>query len=326
MLASVVMILWPNDLLRPARNVTQVMAPLQLLTLEATRRATGSIRALTQSDPSPGEQADLARESQALENENVLLREQMSRLQSRIDELAGIRRQGFPADGVLVPARVISLDAAPGRDSVVVGKGHVQEVEPDAWVVTHVNVDAGTRENVRDACAVLARQCLIGWVEQSAPLTSRVVLLSDRLASKPMRVYIAPRRAYDTRRGLPSAGGQAPPRPDADTAGHVLLAVKGEPVPFALEGAGGGRMRIRDIPARLAAHIQVGDLVTSDPNDPKLPLAMVIGEIEKLTQNRDNPVYCSAVVRYRYDPKTLGQVFIVDLSKTTGRTSPPPQP
>lgn len=297
MVASFVLILLPNDLLAPTKNVTQVISPLQILTLEATRGITEPIRTLAERAPSAREHADLGQEKQALENEAFVLREEMARLQTEIDELTGIRRQGFPARGALIPARQIALDAVPGRDSLVVSKGHVQNVSRNDWVTSRLAVDAGTEDGVQDAFAVLARQCLIGWVEQAAPLTSRVVLLSDPVASRPVRVHLAPT--------------------DSDGK-HRLLAVNGQPIPFALEGTGGGRMRIRDIAASLVdtGAISQGDLVTSDPNNPRLPLAMVIGRIEELTQNRDNPVCYDAVVGYLFHPKHLSQVYIADLSRT----------
>ncbi len=297
MAASLVMVLLPGDPLRPVKNLTQLMAPLQLATLEATRGVTAPLRTLADGPATPEQRAKLLREKQALENENAALRQQMAELQSTIQELTGIRQRGFPPPprGVLIPARVISLDAAPGRDSLVVGKGHVQKVSQDAWVAWQLEVGAGSDQGVQDACAVLARQCLIGRVQQVAPLTSRVVLFSDRLASRPMRVHVASRNPRDGT--------------------HQLLAVKGEPLAFVLEGAGGGRMRIRDIPASLVdgRHLRVGDLVTSSPGHSTLPMAMVIGEIRELNLNRANPVHYDALVRYLYDPRTLRRVFIANL-------------
>lgn len=296
MTLSLVMLLLPHDLLSQARDLTQPLALVQLAATQATHKVTDPFEDLGREEVDPGDHADLVSLQKALENENTVLREQIGRLNDTVRQLAGIRKQGFPPDGVLIPARVLAMDAAPGRESMTVGKGQVQDVEDHAWVLTHLHVEAGRQDGVIDHAAVLARQCLIGWVDHAAPLTSRVVLLSDPVASGPRRVHIAPRRKPEGR--------------------HPLLADEdGQAMPFVLEGAGGGRMRIRDIPATLVEDgtIRVGDLVTSDPNDPGLPLAMVIGELEQLELNRENPVHYDATARHMHNPRTLSRVFIAQL-------------
>jgi len=79
-------------------------------------------------------------------------------------------------------------------------------------------------------------------------------------------------------------------------------------------------MIITDIPKWMVEgdQVRVGDLVSSAPDDTRLPLAVVIGTIEELRLNRDQPICYDGIVRHMVDPATLTQVLIVDLS--------PPEP
>ena len=85
-------------------------------------------------------------------------------------------------------------------------------------------------------------------------------------------------------------------------------------------------MIIRDVPRRMveAGQVQVGDLVTSTPDDTRLPLSVVIGRIEDLQPNRDKPICFDAVVRHMANPASLSEVFIVDLSQPA--SAPPASP
>jgi len=120
------------------------------------------------------------------------------------------------------------------------------------------------------------------------------------LANNPMRVNIVPRSGDH--------------EPVSDDEGDVMA--------FVLEGAGGGCMRIADIPANLVetGRIKIGDLVMSDPRNPWLSSAMMIGKIDQLELVRDaeKPLYYDATVRQPFDPGMLSQVFIVDLSRAGG--------
>ena len=85
-------------------------------------------------------------------------------------------------------------------------------------------------------------------------------------------------------------------------------------------------MIIRDIPRLLVetGQVRAGDLVTSVPDDTRLPIAVVIGPIEDLRPNRDNPVCFNAVVRHMVDPASLSEVLIVDLSQPAASPPGPP--
>lgn len=305
MVCSLVLMFLPRSPSLTGGNVTQLIALPQLAARVTTQKVADEIRGMT-SEPVPAEKhAETLREKVALENEVASLRQQVLEQQSTINDLAHIRQRGFPNSGSLIPARVLAADAAAGRDSLLVGKGSMAKVKNGDWVASRLFVEAGHEDGVREQLAVLAHECLLGWVEQTSTLTSRVVLLSDPLTNKSARVRIVAR------------DGKRPP-----------LTAGGKYVDFSLSGDGRGMMKIRDIPRDYvdSGRIKVGDIVTSDPTDARLPMAMVVGKLEQLQRNKNKPVYYDAVVAPLYDPQNLSQVYIVDLSTPANQPASPAKP
>lgn len=303
MAASFIMAMLPTETLSRLRGIGQPLGLPQWLMQKATLETHRTATTLISRNVPVDEYQQLEIERDALLNEIATLRYQNAQLQTTVEELANVRSMGFPREGTLIPARVLAMDAAPGRDTMLVAKGNLQKVEKDDWVVSSLTVGAGANEGVKPQSHVLGRQCLIGWVDQTNLLTSRVILLSDKLAgkSRPRRVLIH------------AAGPSSRPS-------------EVQPEVFVLEPHGGGRMIIRDIPRRMvdAGQIQVGDLVTSAPDDTRLPLAVVIGPIEDLQPNRDKPICFDALVRHMIDPASLSEVIIVDSSHPASLLTPSP--
>lgn len=298
MLAAVVVSLLPRDFFGSARDLTQLVALPGAAVTQAANRVSDSAKALS-AEPVPAQKfQETLQAKQATENENIALRQQIMQLQNTVAGLQQLRsRSQFPSDGRLIPARVVGWDAVPGRDSLMLLKGR-SDIRDGSWVASRFPVRAGSEDGVRDELRVLARETLIGWIEQSAPFTSRVVLLSDRYTNRVWRVHIA-----------------AVGRKDRETE-FVAPAPGQDPADFALEGIGNGQMRILDINASYIKQglIQVGDVITTDGHDPKLPLAMVIGDIVELQPVKKQPLLYHAIVKHRCDPKDMSEVFIVDVS------------
>ncbi len=290
MTASFITMMLPAETLARLRSLAQPLGLPQWLMQTAALEAHRTAMTLVSRTVPADQYRQLEIERGALLNELAALRYQNTQLQTTVAELANVRRMGFPAHETLIPARVLAVDAAPGRDSMLVSKGNLQDVEEGRWVVSSLTVGAGTNEGVEPQTHVLGRQYLIGWVDQVSLLTSRVILLSDKVAgkSRPRRVLISP-----------TSSSSRPAEADQDV--------------FVLEPYGGGRMIIRDIPRRMveAGQVQVGDLVTSAPDDTRLPIAIVIGPIEDLRPNRDKPICFDAIVRHMVDPASLSEVIIV---------------
>ena len=195
----------------------------------------------------------------------------------------------------MIPARVVGWDAVSGRDSLSLLKGRSSDVRQGDWVASYLDVQAGTESGVRDDLRVLARQTLVGWIEQSAPYVSRMVLLSDAHSKRKWRVNIV-----------------AMNRPNQQ---DTFVADGTEHADFALEGIGKGQMRVLDVNARYITEgqIRIGDVVTTDGSDPKLPLAMVIGDIVDLKKIKEQPLLYHAIVQHRCPPKDLTEVLVVDI-------------
>ncbi len=303
MAASALLLAVPTEYVsRPAGEVAQLIALPQWAVHQATLSATRPLKALAHQHMTAEEQARLDEANKGLENENAALRQEIRTLRQTLGELTMLRRKGLPDDGVILPAEVVAGDAAPRQDSFLVSQGRLRGVKHRDWVASRLFVQAGKQDGVTENAAVLARECLIGWVEQTASLTSRVVLLSDPTANRGIRAHIA---HYDPQTGEPR---------------QVL--VDNRSAEFILRGAGSGKMIIRDIKDDFVkgGYVAVGDLVLSDEYDPKLGQSLVIGEIEELRHNRQQPLLYDAVVRHRFDPSTLNQVLIVDRSR--GATAP----
>jgi cell shape-determining protein MreC len=183
---------------------------------------------------------------------------------------------------------------------MVLLKDRSAKVNVGDWVASRLAVQAGAQQGVRDDLRVLGRETLIGWIEFTAPYLSRAVLLSDKFSNRVWRVHVAARRpgqkSYDYVRHLEDLARYAE---------------------FPLEGMGEGKMLMAEVEARYISEgrIQVGDVVTTDGHDPKLPVAMVIGDIVELQQIKKKPLLYNVIVKHRCDPQDLTQVFIVDMSR-----------
>lgn len=284
MVISLVSLLLPRDLFGWVRALVRPITFMQLGAREPTQLIAERVQSVT-SGTVPAEQyQEEVRRREALENEIVSLRQSLAYVQQMNEALKGIREHGFPVSGRLIPAKVAGFDPVPGRASIQLPHGRRQGARPGDWVVSRRLVHAGTAQGASERAAVIARESLIGWVESVSTTTSTVVLLSDPTANKALRVRVAGR--------------------------------DGAPIDLVLEGAGRGQMRIPDIQARLVENedVHVGQLVVSVPDDPSLPVSLVIGQIIELSKNRDKPLYYDARVAHRHDPDSLREVYIVDLS------------
>jgi cell shape-determining protein MreC len=303
MAVSLLAVVVPGDPFGALRNVTQILALPQTYFNKARLLTAESAQSARQAPVDQETYRKLQRQKTASELAVVSLSRRIQDLETQLEQVTHIRQQGFPAEGTLIPARILAADAAVGRNGLLVSKGTAARATSGDWVASSFFVDAGANDGAVDQAAVLSQEFLIGWVGKALPVTSRVVLLTDRLADNPIRVNIInPRNEF---------------RP---------VSSQGMALPFVLEGAGGGLMRIREIPASHVEqkNIQTGDLVMSDPNNPWLPVAMMIGKIETLELVRDHekPLYYDATVLAPYDASMLSHVFIVDLSRAAGFTTP----
>ncbi|NLX12028.1 MAG: rod shape-determining protein MreC [Phycisphaerales bacterium] len=288
---SAVALLLPFDVFRPARGMTQLIAVAQYGVNETTHNVINRTESLAEKPVPAARHEELIEENKALLNQLLAQRQEMNQLRTINESLIAIRKTpGFPRQARPIPARVIAPEADAWRQAFRVATGTNRGIKEGDWVATRLQVDVGREQDVQERAQVLARECLIGWVEQANRWTSRVVLLSDAFANQTMRIRIAP-----------------PPDRSSATA-----SAEHRPV-FFLKGAGRGRMLVPDIPREDvdAKLIAVGDIVTTDPDDYRFPMAMVIGSIVELSHNKAKPLYYDAVVEHRYDPQAIRDVTII---------------
>jgi cell shape-determining protein MreC len=293
MVASAINLLMPYDLFRPVNSTTQLIALAQLGARETTQRVAEKVEELSDPPVTRDEHRQLKKQKQALENEVLSLQQQLGQLREANRSLTAIRNQSdFPQQARLIPARIMAPDSDNWRESLLVGKGTSTKVQQGNWVTSHWWVQAGREQHVQKKYRVLARESLLGWVDQANRWTSRVVLLSDPFANRACRVRIVNTRS-----------------------GKALSEKADASKTFILQGAGDGLMRIPDIPRQEIenGHIELGSTVVSDPCDGRFPVSMVIGTITELRHNKKKPLYYDAFVRHQYSPGDLHRVYIVDL-------------
>src|SRR5262249_17168414 len=150
---------------------------------------------------------------------------------------------------------------------------------------------------------VLAREFLLGEIEQVSPFISRVRLYSDVGARTEVRLG----RNMQTDKG------------------RQFMTVK---YPCTLLGRGHGEMIIEHVPERFISEdpraranvdaIRAGDLVVSVPSPPALPSAMVIGSVRTADASvpcfeRDprKPLVVTVHVKAALMPEEISDVFIV---------------
>lgn len=291
MIAGAAALFLPRHYFGPVRNLVGLVAYVP------QKAASGSIQAIengvaalsSKSVPSEVHEED-QKVILALRNTIASLSQQKGLLEASLASVSSMRKY-CPKEGMLIPARVLALDADGGREALLLGSGKLANLKNSAWVASRFLISAGRDDSINDQSAVLARECLIGWIEDATQVTARVVLLSDPVAKRSVSAVIQ-------RNGKHLSEG-------------------GREVSFPLEGIGDGKMRLVDIFRDYVDRnrIAVGDEVLSQPT-PQLPVPLVIGRIVKIESVRQKPVYCTAIVEPPFDPRKLEQVFVVDVPQS----------
>lgn len=297
MLLAAVMAFLPRTTLAPVRNLFGLVTYFPQLAATRSARTVGDqVKDVTAPDVPGGQFEELRRANVALSNENVSLRQQVAELQNQVDLLKQLRDAGLK-EGTLLPATVIALDAAGGRESLLLGKGSISDIRKGDWVASRLLIEAGEDKGVKRDSMVLAQQSLVGWIEDVGPVTARVVLFTDAVATRSINARVWRRSA------------KAPLRDAA-----------GRDVALPLRGEGAGRMRLGDIDYRYVdnGQIAVGDWVVSQ-RSPRLPITLAIGTIKSLDRVPQKPTIYAALIEPIAEARSLDQVFVVDMSRT-----PPP--
>lgn len=220
-------------------------------------------------------------------------------LREQVRQLRDIRETQIPRNVPLLPAKVVAWDIVAWRDSMLVERGSYRGVNWQDWVATRLFVTEGGESGVAEGQAVLARECLLGRVEQVSPYMSRVRLLCD----------------VDS------------PRIQAQIGSRTDNGVEFVDYPCSLRGMGRGRMVIEDVPyqyvqandgAEPAAggqrRIQQGDMVFSAGGQFGLPMPLIIGKVTGFSQDPKKRLVYTVNVESVVSSAEIREVFIIPLT------------
>ncbi len=269
-------------------NLVQVVAPIQAV----TNRSIASVEDFV-GPPAPTAADATDRPDVALENLLHSLTARMEVLERQNEELTAIRELGLDTRGDLIRAHVISQDLLSWRSSVAVDAGSRRSVRPGLAVLSdHFTVNAGSQQGVQDGLRVLSSEALVGTVVNTGTHTARVRLLTD---------------------------------PGTDMVVTISRVRGGAPLPldreFILQGAGKGRLEIRDVAQKyvLSGDIQTGDIVMTSGAEVILPAPVVIGRVSTIRRDPENGTLYILDVEPAVQPEQLRRVYIVQ----TGTAEPP---
>lgn len=290
LLLSAVAIFLPAEWTNSVKHVAQLLVPAQDLLNSAAHRA---LQPLHRTEPSTDDDPD----ADALLRELVSERAYAAQLQEENERLRALRDHQLPPAVPLLDAKIVARDVALWRDSLLVARGSIRGVNRRDWIASRLFLNRGRASSVEEGQAVLARQCLLGTIEQVSPYMSRVQLLTD--VDSP-RVEVRVARVRKNRVEL------------IDYA-------------CSIHGGGRGQMAIENVESQFVQpdesaesdakdpRIRVGDLVLTAPGQLGLPVPLTIGKITQVVENPHKRLVYHLTVRPLIDVGDLRDVFIVPI-------------
>ena len=287
---SVIGLLLPTRITGQLMNLVQVLVPLQDA---ATRAADAAGETLAEDGRTiPPQQYDrLAREAEALRHKIASQSARITELEEANRQLTDIRGRGLGQRGALIPARVVADDLLGWRDSRLLDAGTLRGVRRGAPVTTRwYSLNVGRDRGVAEGMAVLTGEVLLGWVEHAGTHTARVRLLTEPASRLPVALGRFEGQEF---RPVPADGV----------------------IEFWMESTGPAGMRIVDVDHRYVEGddgIRPGDQVVTLPDDPRLPLSLMIGTVAKVTPDPENPLLYILTVNSAA-PARLTHVYVLNL-------------
>lgn len=290
--ASFLALFLPTWLTNPLKHIVQFLVPAQDLS------RTGAVYAARAVRETGGGPLETGSEG-ALERELAATQALVLQLEGELQRLRALRESQLPPAIPLLDAKVVGHDVAGWRESALVSRGSLRGVSWRDWVASRFFVNRGAASEVESGQAVLARETLVGRVEQVSPYMSRVQLLSD-IDSPRIEVRIA------------SVSGERATLID---------------YACSLRGMGRGRMAIENVESKLIQtsegdeaegagarqKIRVGDLVYSAPGQLGLPVPMAVGKIVDVTENPTKRLVSTLVVEPLVTIVDVRDVFIIPI-------------
>lgn len=273
------------------KNPIQIIAPMQWLVHGTTARAQQTVKSQIRPTVS-AEQFELSeRDRQALENQLAASQTQIEELRQQLAGLAGWRARGLPPSVQVISARVVAQDSVGWRESILVDRGLKDGVTAGDWVASHGFLPS-KGQGERAGLELVQSECLLGRVTETTPYTSRVVLLTDTDPQKRQRMVVRVARVEE---------------------GHLA----GPSDDFVLYGLGGMRMSVPGVPSQLVetGQIRKDDLVIASPNESRLPLSMVVGQVERIEPDRKNPLVVHLFITPRMEMSSVQRVYVIGATR-----------
>jgi hypothetical protein len=301
--ASAASLLLPRSWTDGPKHLMQVLVPPQDLLFQTSRAAARMLcsdAAVHGAGASAATADDAERRSRrdalALENQVIALSGQLDTVRRENSLLRGLREKYIPPGVLLVPAQVVARDIGGWRDSLLLSRGASQRIERGDAAASRLFLTGGEADGVAVGHLVLAREVLLGRVDEVGPFTSRLRLFSD----VGLRTEVRVGRRVESR--------------------FVVV-----DYPCTLLGRGAGEMIIEDVPLRHVAEgphaaaggdgMRVGDWVISPPGAPGLPTPMTLGRVAGFKSDPRKRLVATVHVEGLLSPDDVGDVFVV----ATGR-------
>ncbi len=292
---TAIAILVPRSWTDSLFHFSQVIVPMQDAASGTVAAVSDRLQPLSGTVPQEDYEA-LARTQSAMEHRTAALALRTADLEKQVEVLTATRMRNVDggrigARGRLIPARVLTDDLLPWRSSQLITAGSRNGSREGAAVMSNFfSIETVDVEGLHPGLAIVLGEIYLGVVDQASLHTSRVRLVTDPATEMKVRI------------GRASDDG--------------FLVVERY---FWMVGLGGGLMEIGDVEARAVTEgtVAVGDWVLSDPLDPALPSALVIGQISQIDKDRKNPLFAVLTVELAVPLEKIERVYVYDPTETT---------
>jgi cell shape-determining protein MreC len=233
--------------------------------------------------PSAAEFSRLIEENARLERLVAGQEAWLADLETRFDEVSGLRGQLGELGGQIVIAPVLGYDASPRRETLLIGRGSLSGVREGLWVAA--GTPAAERNPERTGRQLLLEQWLVGRVTEVHTRVSRVLL------------------ATDPQFGAPQAGEPVSLARIGEDGGWQTTAAR-----YVLSGRGHGRMEITRADADYRS---LGFDLVLVPASMELPTALSIGRITGSERLPESALHYNLSVELLGDPRRVSYVYVI---------------
>ncbi|MBK8267947.1 MAG: hypothetical protein IPK83_06420 [Planctomycetes bacterium] len=289
------------------KHSTQLLVPLQDVVYFLTFQGARSIHHVN--DPDHADNNKLL----AMQNELVSQAGLIQQLQSENAELSAIRSKTIPR---ALQANVVGRDVVEWRNTALLERGSKLGVSPQDWVASRIFINQGNLNDVAEGYAVIAREVLLGRIEQVSPYMSRVCLFTD-INSAPLKVRVG---GIENGRFIPV---EYPCSVHGHGRGEMIIKNVDyrhieRPATNADATADESKPLESDLPIvpDRARGIRIGDLVYSAPGQLGLPVPMAIGKVKEIIEDPSRRLVADVIVVPSLGMDEIRTVSVIPLIPT----------